>query len=40
MVTLRNDTCDSCKRPNPISFTVTPKEAWKIVGSPGLIGRC
>ena len=31
MVTTRTDTCDRCKRPNPISFTVKPEEAWKVV---------
>jgi hypothetical protein len=31
MVTSHTNTCDRCKRVNPISFAVEPEEAWRIV---------
>jgi hypothetical protein len=31
MVTTHSNTCDKCKRVNPISFTVEPEEAWRTV---------
>jgi len=31
MVTLRSDTCDKCKRANPIDYRVEPGDAWKLV---------
>ena len=31
MVMTHTHSCDKCKRANPISFTVEPEEAWKIV---------
>jgi hypothetical protein len=31
MVTFRTETCDKCKNANPVSFTVEPEDAWKMV---------
>lgn len=31
MVTFHTDTCDKCKRRNPIAYRVEPDEAWKVV---------
>jgi hypothetical protein len=31
MVAIHINTCDKCKRVNPVSFTVEPEEAWKTV---------
>jgi hypothetical protein len=31
MVTIHANTCDKCKRVNPIDFRVEPEDAWKIV---------
>jgi len=31
MVTTQGDTCDKCRRRNPIDFAVEPEEAWKTV---------
>jgi hypothetical protein len=31
MVTFRTETCNKCKNPNPVSFTVRPEDAWKMV---------
>jgi glutaredoxin len=31
VVTVHTNTCDKCKRANPIDFRVEPEEAWRIV---------
>jgi hypothetical protein len=31
VVTVHTNTCDKCKRANPIGYRVEPEEAWKIV---------
>ena len=31
MVTFHGNTCDRCKRNNPIAFDVEPVEAWRTV---------
>jgi hypothetical protein len=31
MITTHSNTCDKCKRVNPISFDVDPPEAWRTV---------
>jgi len=31
MVTFHGNTCDRCKRVNPIDFDVKPPEAWRTV---------
>lgn len=31
MVTIHTNTCDKCKRANPIDYGVEPEEAWKLV---------
>ena len=31
MVTFNTDSCNKCKRVNPVTFAVEPEEAWRTV---------